>query len=53
MEGLITVEIFVVGDLLHPDFEMPILRRPVDELGLVTVPSKVCTLNQISTVDNG
>ena len=35
--GAVTVEVFQVGDILHPDFDMPILKRS-------SFNSKVCSI---------
>jgi hypothetical protein len=37
--GLVTIEVFKLGEHLHPDFEMPILCQPVTEY--CTVQSQV------------
>ncbi|KAJ7752333.1 hypothetical protein B0H16DRAFT_1723687 [Mycena metata] len=38
--GLVTLENFTLSEVLHPDFDMPVLRRPIDHgLRLITVLS--------------
>lgn len=41
-DGLVTIENFPVSEQLHPDFEMPVLQRPLDaSLRLITVLANV------------
>jgi hypothetical protein len=40
MAGLVTMETFELGDILHPEFDMPVLRRS-EITDLVTVHSEV------------
>jgi hypothetical protein len=40
--GVVVVEVFELGSALHPDFDMPILRRTSDQQRYATVSSKVC-----------
>ena len=42
--GAVTVEVFQVGDILHPDFDMPILKRSSVNSEYCTVNSKVCSI---------
>jgi hypothetical protein len=42
--GAVTVEVFQVGDILHPDFDMPILKRSSVNSKHCTVNSKVCPI---------
>ena len=41
-EGLVKVEVFELADALHPDFEMPVLRKPSEGSAFATVRSEVC-----------
>jgi hypothetical protein len=39
--GVVTVDIFELGDALHPDFDMPVLRKTSNHHRYCTVSSKV------------
>ena len=39
VDGVVTIEIFNVGNVLHPDFDMPVLCK---DNRYCTVTSKVC-----------
>ena len=41
-DGVVTVEIFELSTALHPDFDMPMLRRTLENCRYCTVHSKVC-----------
>jgi hypothetical protein len=41
-DGVVTVEIFELSTALHPDFDMPMLRRTLENCIYCTVHSKVC-----------
>jgi len=54
-DGMVTVEMFELGDMLHPEFDMPVLKKTSDGSRFCTVNSKVrtCTLrtgNELNTL---
>jgi hypothetical protein len=39
--GVVTMEIFELGNTLHPEFDMPILRRTTNHHKYATISSEV------------
>jgi hypothetical protein len=45
--SVVTVETYELGNILHPDFDMPVLRRHSKSVVLATVHSEVSECNQM------
>jgi len=40
-DGMVTMEMFELGDMLHPDFDMPVLKKTLEGSRFCTINSKV------------